>query len=93
MMHILNRPMVKEALVLLVSGAISVMICSRVYAADAEQAAPAVASTATAPAAASAQGQSANQLAPMSKEEGRQMLLSSFFGQVPLAAPTPAAGR
>ena len=89
MMHILNRPMVKEALVLLVSGVISVMICSRVYAAspsDAERAAP----TATANTPAPAQGQYANQLAPMSKEEGRQLLLSSFHGQVPLAMPTPA---
>jgi hypothetical protein len=92
MMHILNRPMVKEALVLALSGVISVMICGRVYAAtptDAEPAAPAVAATATAP----AQGQYTTQLAPMSKEDGRQMLLSSFFGQVPLASPTPAAGR
>ena len=42
-MHILNRPMVKEALVLALSGVISVMICGRVYAAtptDAEPAAP-----------------------------------------------------
>ena len=91
MMNILNRPMVKEVLVLALSGVISAMVCGRIYAAaptDAEQAAaPAV--TATAP----AQGQHATQLAPMSKEEGRQMLLSSFFGQVPLATPTPATGR
>ena len=94
MMQILNRPLVKEALVLIVSGVVATMICSRVYAAplpDAEQAAPAVASTASAPA--QGQGQYANQLQPMSKEEGRQMLLSSFFGQVPLASPTPATGR
>ena len=90
MMQILNRPMVKEALVLVISGVIATMICSRVYAAplpDAEQAAPAVASTASVP----AQGQYANQLQPMSKEEGRQMLLSMIHGQVPLAMPTPAA--
>jgi hypothetical protein len=96
MMHILNRPMVKEALVLALSGVISVMICGRVYAAtptDAEPAAPAVAATATAPAQSQDQRQHTTQLAPMSKEEGRQMLLSSFFGQVPLASPTPAAGR
>ena len=94
MMQILNRPLVKEALVLIVSGVVATMICSRVYAAplpDAEQPAPAVASTASAPA--QGQGQYANQLQPMSKEEGRQMLLSSFFGQVPLASPTPATGR
>ena len=92
MMQILNRPMVKEALVLVVSGVVATMICSRVYAAplpDAEQAAPAVASTASAP----AQGQYANQLQPMSKEEGRQMLLSTLHGQFPLATPTPATGR
>jgi hypothetical protein len=86
MMQILNRPMVKEALVLVISGVIATMICSRVYAAplpDAEQAAPAVAS-------APAQGQYANQLQPMSKEEGRQMLLSTLHGQFPLATPTPA---
>jgi len=38
-------------------------------------------------------GQSQYQLAPMSKDEGRQMLLSMLHGQVPLAMPTPAAGR
>lgn len=92
MMQILNRPMVKEALVLVVSGVIATMICSRVYAAplpDAEQAAPAIASAAPAP----AQGQYAKQLQPMSKEEGRQMLLSSLHGQFPLSTPTPATGR
>src|SRR5437868_112292 len=91
MMQLLNRPLVKEALILVVSGVIATMICSRVYAAPlsaAEPAAPAVAATASAPAAAPAQGQYANQLQPMSKEEGRQMLLSSFFGQVPLATAT-----
>lgn len=91
MMNILNRPMVKEALVLALSSMISVLICGRVYAApmETEQAPPVNTATASAP----AQGQNTAQLAPMSKEEGRQMLLSSFFGQVPLAAPTPAAGR
>jgi hypothetical protein len=92
MMNILNRPMVKEALVLALSGVLSALVCGRVYAAaptDAEQAAaPATTATAAPP-----QGQYTTQLAPMSKEEGRQMLLSSFFGQVPLAAPTPAASR
>jgi hypothetical protein len=82
MMQILNRPMVKEALVLVVSGVIATMICSRVYAAPLPDAEPA-----------QGQGQYANQLQPMSKEEGRQMLLSSFFGQVPLATPTSATGR
>jgi hypothetical protein len=92
MMQILNRPMVKEVLVLVVSGVIATMICSRVYAAplpDAEPAAPAVASTASAP----AQGQYANQLQPMSKEEGRQMLLSTLHGQVPLASATLTPNR
>ena len=92
MMNILNRPMVKEVLVLALSGVISAMVCGRIYAAaptDAEQAAPAVASTASVP----AQGQYANQLQPMSKEEGRQMLLSTLHGQFPLATPTPATGR
>ena len=89
MVQILNRPMIKEALVLAVSGVVATMICSRVYAAplpDTEQAAPAVASTASVP----AQGQYANQLQPMSKEEGRQMLLSTLHGQFPLATPTSA---
>ena len=92
MMTILYRPMVKEALVLITSGVLATMICSRVYAAplpDAEPAAPAATSTASAP----TQGQYANQLQPMSKEEGRQLLLSTFHGQFPLATPTPAAGR
>ena len=42
MLPILYRPMVKEALVLITSGVVATMICSRVYAAtasDAEQAA------------------------------------------------------
>ncbi|MEI6200402.1 MAG: hypothetical protein WCP68_00450 [Enhydrobacter sp.] len=91
MMNILNRPMVKEALVLVLSGVISAMVCGRVYAATPTDAEQTAAPTATAPA--PPQGQYPTQLAPMSKEEGRQMLLSSFFGQVPLAAPTPAAGR
>jgi hypothetical protein len=89
MMSILYRPMVKEALVLITSGVLATMICSRVYAAplsDAEQVAPTVA-IASAP----AQGQ--YQLAPMSKDEGRQMLLSAIHGQVPLASPTVAANR
>src|SRR5471032_2021152 len=89
MMTILYRPMVKEALVLITSGVIATMICSRVYAAplpDAEPAAPAVSVATAAPA-------SQYQLAPMSKEEGRQMLLSMIHGQVPLASPTPAASQ
>jgi predicted alpha/beta hydrolase len=88
MMHILNRPMVKEALVLIVAGVTAAMVCSKVYAAsppEAEQAA-AVATTSTA-------DQSRYQLAPMSKEQGREMLLSSLRGQVPLVGPTPAPGR
>jgi hypothetical protein len=88
MMHILNRPMVKEALVLIVSGVIATIVCSKVYAAAppaAEQAAPAV--TASTP------DHGRYQLAPKSKEQGREMLLSSFHGQVPLASPTPAPGR
>src|SRR5476649_2291664 len=89
MMTILYRPMVKEALVLISSGALATMICSRVYAAplpDAEPAAPAVSIATAAPA-------PQYQLAPMSKEEGRQMLLSALHGQVPLASPTLTANR
>ena len=87
MMTILYRPMVKEALVLISSGVLATMICSRVYAAplsDTEQAAPAVSVATAAP---------APQLAPMSKEEGRQMLLSMLHGQVPLATQTLTADR
>jgi hypothetical protein len=90
MMSILYRPMVKEALVLITSGVLATLICSRVYAAplpDAEPAAPAVSVATAAPA------QSQYQLAPMSKEEGRQMLLSALHGQVPLASPTLPANR
>ncbi len=36
MMTILYRPMVKEVLVLVVSGVIAMLICSRVYAAPLE---------------------------------------------------------
>jgi hypothetical protein len=88
MMTILYRPMVKEALVLITSGAIATLICGSVYAApvsDTEQAAPTIAAAAPA--------QAPYQLAPMSKEEGRQMLLSMMHGQVPLASPTPVADR
>jgi hypothetical protein len=88
MMHILNHPMVRNALVLIVSGVIAAIVCGKVFAAsppEAGQAAPVVA--------ASPPEQGCNQLAPMSKEQGREMLLSSFHGQVPLANPTPAPGR
>lgn len=53
MMNILYRPMVKEALVLITSGVLATLICSRVYAApvgEAEPAAPAVTVSAPAPA-------------------------------------------
>ena len=89
MMAILYRPMVKEALVLITSGVVATLICSRVYAAplaDAEQIAPPVAI-------ASVPAQTQHQLAPLSKEEGRQMLLSMLHGQVPLAMPTQAASQ
>ena len=89
MMSILYRPMVKEVLVLITSGVLATMICSRVYAAplsEADQVAPSV-SIASAPT------QSQYQLAPMSKDEGRQMLLSMLHGQVPLATPTLTANR
>src|SRR5476649_2463595 len=89
MMTILYRPMVKEALVLITSGVLATLICSRVYAAplpDAEPAAPAVSVATAAPA-------SQYQLAPMSKEEGRQLLLSALRGQVPLASATLTADR
>ncbi len=88
MMHIFNRPMIKEALVLIVSGAIAAIVCGKVYAAspaETERAAPVV--TASTP------DQSRYQLAPMSKEQGREMLLSSFHGRPPLASPTPGPGR
>ena len=88
MMHILNRPMVKEALVLFIAGVTAAVVCSKVYAAsppEAEQAAPVV--TPSTP------DQNRYQLAPLSKEQGREMLLSSLRGQVPLAGPTPAPGR
>ncbi len=91
MMTILYRPMVKEALVLITSGVLATVICSRVYAAplpDAEPAAPAV-SVSVATAAPASQ----YQLAPMSKEEGRQMLLSMIHGQVPLASATLTPNR
>lgn len=92
MMHILNRPMVKEALVLIASGVIATMVCSKVYAdplPQADRAAPLTGVPTSAP----AREQSESQLPPMSKEQGREMLLSSFHGQVPLAGPPPASGR
>ncbi len=91
MMSILNRPMVKEVLVLVTSGVIATLICSCVFAAplpDAEPTAPAVSIATAAPAPAPHY-----QLAPMSKDEGRQFLLSMLHGQVPLAMPAPATGR
>ena len=83
MMRILDRPMFKEALVLVLSGVIAAMLCGKVFAAPASE----TEQTASAP----AQEPPRPQLPPMSQEEGRQMLLSTFFGQVPLAKPTPAA--
>ena len=89
MMSILYRPMVKEALVLVTSGVIATLICSRVYAAPLPEAEPATPAVSVATAAPAPQ----YQLAPMSKDEGRQMLLSMLHGQVPLAMPTQVAGK
>ena len=88
MMHILNRPMAKEALVLMVAGMTAALVCGKVYAAsssEAEQAAPVVST--------SIADQGRRQLAPMSKEQGREMLLSSSRDPVPLARPAPAPSR
>jgi hypothetical protein len=82
MMRILNRPMIKEVLILVLSGVLATMLCGKVFAAPASE----TEQTASVP----AQEQPRNQLPPMSQEEGRQMLLSTFFGQVPLSRPAPA---
>lgn len=85
MMNILYRPMVKEALVLVTSGVLATMICSRVYAApvgEAETAAPAPAvAVAAAPAPAETR-----QLQAMAPEQARAFFLAAIRGQTPLAA-------
>jgi len=92
MLPILYRPMVKEVLVLITSGVIATMICSRVYAAplnDADQKAP-VTQTASAPAPAP------TQLAPVPQDQAREMLLAAIRGQTPLAPASvtgPVNGR
>ena len=87
MLPILYRPMVKEALVLITSGVVATMICSRVYAAtpsDAEQAAQLVAAAETS---------SQQQLAPVPQDQAREILLAAIRGQAPLKGTLPAAGR
>ncbi|MBS0540242.1 MAG: hypothetical protein JSR47_15855 [Proteobacteria bacterium] len=82
MMNILYRPMVKEALVLVTSGVLATMICSRVYAApvgEAETAAPAVA-VAAAPAPAETR-----RLQAMAPDQARAFFLAAIRGQTPLA--------
>ena len=81
MLPILYRPMVKEALVLITSGIVATMICSRVYAAtasDAEQNAQ-TAQTITAPVS------TEHQLAPVPQDQAREVLLAAIRGQTPLA--------
>ena len=95
MLPILYRPMVKEALVLITSGVVATMICSRVYAAtasDAEQAAQSAQTVAAQPVAAA---QTSNQphLAPVPQDQAREILLAAIRGQAPLAGTLPAAGR
>jgi hypothetical protein len=86
MLTILYRPMVKEALVLITSGVVATMICSRVYAAtasDAEQSAQA----------ATVQSSTQYQLPPVPQDQAREMLLAAIRGQTPLAGSARAAGR
>jgi hypothetical protein len=88
MLPILYRPMVKEALVLITSGIVATMICSRVYAATASDAEQNTQSAQTAAAPASTQ----HQLAPVPQDQAREMLLAAIRGQTPLAG-APGAGR
>ncbi len=84
-MNILYRPMVKEALVLITSGVLATMICSRVYAApigDTEQAAPTVTMTASA--------QTQAMLGAPPADQAREMLLAAIRGQTPLAGGVPS---
>jgi hypothetical protein len=87
MLPILYRPMVKEALVLITSGVVATMICSRVYAATASDAEQSAQSAQIVPVS------TQYQLAPVPQDQAREMLLAAIRGQTPLAGSAPAAGR
>ena len=94
MLSILYRPMVKEALILVISGVVATMLCSRVYAAPASDAAPAVPAartTSAAPVRTPTPIQA--HLAPVPQDQAREMLLAPMRGQSPLAGAAPEAAR
>lgn len=94
MLSILYRPMVKEALILVISGIAATMICSHVYAApagDVAQAAPAAQATSAAPTRTPTPLQGT--LAPASQDQAREMLLAPMRGHGPLAGAAPEAAR
>jgi len=94
MLQILSRPMVKEALILVISGVAATMICSRVYAApasDVDSSAPAARTTSAAPARTPTPLQA--RFAPVPQDQAREMLLAPVRGQGPLAGAAPEAVR
>jgi hypothetical protein len=94
MLSILYRPMIKEALILVISGVAATMICSHVYAAPASDVAPAVPAAQTlsaAPARTPTPIQA--RLAPIPQDQAREMLLAPMRGQGPLAGAAPEAAR
>ena len=94
MLSILYRPMVKEALILVISGVVATMLCSHVYAApasDADQSAPTARTASAAPARTPTPIQA--HLAPVPQDQGREMLLAPMRGQGPLAGAAPEAAR
>jgi hypothetical protein len=93
MLSILYRPMVKEALILVISGVAATMICSHVYAAPASDVAQAVPAQTMASAPARTPTPIQARLAPVPQDQAREMLLAPMRGQGPLAGAAPEAAR
>jgi hypothetical protein len=91
MLSILYRPMVKEALILILSGVVATTICSHVYAAPASGVEQAVQTTSATPTRTPTPLQ--GRLAPVPQDQAREMLLAPMRGQGPLAGATPEAAR
>jgi hypothetical protein len=94
MLSILYRPMVKEALILIISGVAATMICSHVYAAPASDVVQAVPATQIAsPVPARTPTPIQTHLAPVPQDQAREMLLAPMRGQSPLVGAAPEAAR
>jgi hypothetical protein len=94
MLSILYRPMVKDALILIIAGVVATTICSHVYAAPAngvELSTPAAQTASPAPARTPTPIQA--RFAPVPQDQARDMLLAPMRGQGPLAGTAPEAVR